>query len=293
MSGLGVLIPCLLFGTAVLLWPGRRHRSTTSAVGLAWSAVGAGAGGRSRETARRAAQHGDGAFSAVSGASGALRSVWHQDPVELVRAWRLRRRPESLVDSALDLLDGIRPALEAGLSPGRAVEIAATSSMGHERFRRLRHAVAGSGPVGRREAERLVESLLDAAEAGDGMASVWADSAQRSGSADLGFVAAAWGLTESTGAPLAAAVGRAADGLRDARTRRGRVAVAVAGPKATVTVLTVLPLTGPLFGLACGVDPVSLYVSSVLASASVLVGLGLILLGRLWCTRIVRAAVSA
>jgi hypothetical protein len=60
-----------------------------------------------------------------------------------------------------------------------------------------------------------------------------------------------------------------------------------------VTVLTVLPITGPLFGLACGVDPVTLYLASPIAAASLVVGLALLWLGRVWCTRMIRRAVRA
>ncbi|GAB3063097.1 hypothetical protein GCM10027053_27080 [Intrasporangium mesophilum] len=271
MSGLPVLLVSLLLGAAVLLWPGRARVTASSARGAARG----GAAGRAGPV------------------RAALRSVWHEDPVELVRAWRLRHRPESLVDVVLDLLDGIRPALDAGLPPARAVEIAGACSLGRDLARGAGRPSTTSGRTRRREIELLVEALVEAAEAGTPMSSTWAESARRSGSAELAFIASAWRLSETTGAPLAAAVGRAADGLRDARTRRGKLAVAVAGPKATVTVLTALPLTGPLFGWVCGVGPVAMYLGSGLSLISLLLGLALIVLGRFWCSRIIRAAVAA
>ncbi len=111
-----------------------------------------------------------------------------------------------------------------------------------------------------------------------------------SGSADLAFVASAWRLSESTGAPLAEAVDRAAAQLRSGLSRRRRLAAAIAGPRATVTLLTALPLSGPLLGLACGLSPSALYLSSAPAAGSALIGAFLTVLGRWWCTRIVRAA---
>jgi tight adherence protein B len=143
----------------------------------------------------------------------------------------------------------------------------------------------------RADIDRLVGALLDASERGEPTSPVWAAWAERSASAELAVVAAAWRLSETTGAPLASAVDRAVRGLLDARARRGRVAVAVAGPRATVTVLTLLPLTGPLFGLACGIDPATLYLGSPIATACAVLGLVLVWAGRVWCTRMVRRAV--
>jgi tight adherence protein B len=221
------------------------------------------------------------------------RDIWRQDPVELIRAWRLRRRPHDLVDSVLDLLDGVHPALQAGLPPGRALELAAASSLGPDGLGRARAVGSRSGRSAASDIERLVGAALDAVEAGHSVSAVWAEWARRTASPELEFVAAAWRLSETTGAPLAAAVERAAHGLRDARARRGRVAVAVAGPRATVAVLTVLPLTGPLFGLACGIDPASLYARSPITMASLGVGLVLIWTGRSWCRRLIRSALSS
>jgi tight adherence protein B len=152
-------------------------------------------------------------------------------------------------------------------------------------------AGAGAGSPPRADIDRLVGALLDASDRAEPISPIWAAWAERSASAELSLVAAAWRLSETTGAPLASAVDRAVRGLLDARARRGKVAVAVAGPRATVTVLTLLPLTGPLFGLACGIDPVALYLGSPIATGCAALGLALVWLGRVWCTRMVRRAV--
>jgi tight adherence protein B len=219
--------------------------------------------------------------------------LWRADPVELAREWRLRRRPDDLLAGALDLLSGIGAGLEAGLPPGRAIELAATSVVGADQLR----FAAGQRPRGEQPPAAvpvpavagLASDLVRAGRLVRPASTVWDDWASRSGSDELAFVAAAWRLSERTGAPLAAAVERAARGLRDVRRRRGRVSAAVAGPRATVTVLTALPLAGPLLGLACGVDPRTLYLGSPLSTAAVVVGAGLAVLGRWWCARMVRA----
>jgi tight adherence protein B len=113
--------------------------------------------------------------------------------------------------------------------------------------------------------------------------------AEQTGSSIVQEVAAAWGLSETTGCPLAEAVERAAAQLRSALATRRKVRAAVAGPQATVTVLTVLPLTGPLFGLACGVPPGELY-GNAIGLSCLGAGVVLIIFGREWCRRLVRQA---
>ncbi|MEW1954437.1 hypothetical protein [Terrabacter sp. NPDC080008] len=277
------VLAALLLATAVLLWPRRRPGSFA----FAGPAPHATAG----QMARSGADSGD------------TRSLWQEDPVELFRRWRLRRRPGVLVDDVLELLRGIGPALEAGLTPARAIELSATSTLGADRVARGREAVGSSR--GRRRArgerpagpptadiDRLVGALLEGSHRGEPTSQVWTEWARRSASAELALVAAAWRLSETTGAPLASAVQRAVRGLLDARARRGKVAVAVAGPRATVTVLTLLPLSGPLFGLACGVGPSRLYLGSPVATACAVGGLVLVWTGRVWCSRMVRGAVT-
>ena len=309
-------VAALLLVVAVLMWPRSGRAGRSAAEGSVWAVP---------STSRR-----------VSGVDRSP-SLWHEDPVELLRRWRLRRRSGELDDDVLELLRGVGPALDAGLTPSRSIELAASAALGaervararesaqwsrHEPKRRRRHrraddaltseehgpraqpggprsvrrtsgpwsALASGGPV-LHEIDRLVGELLFRAERAEALWPVWGQWGARSGSAELALVAAAWQLSETTGAPLSFAVDRAVRGLLDARARRRKVAVAVAGPRATVTVLTVLPLTGPLFGLAVGIDPRALYLDSGLATACVAAGLVLVWAGRVWCTRMVRKAV--
>ncbi|OFE18788.1 hypothetical protein BA895_00950 [Humibacillus sp. DSM 29435] len=243
---------------AVLLWPGRPSaRRAHDALTLV--------------TARSAEQQ------SAGGRLGRLTTLWNDDPVQAFQRWRANRRGGDVETAALALLDAAGPALQAGLTPAAAVRLAVTSAHGLPSV----------------ELRQFVESLEHAARAGLPASGAWAELATRSGSGPIAFVAGAWRLSEVTGAPLAEAVERAAEALRDARARQRRVAVAVAGPRATVFVLTALPLTGPLFGLACGLSPLELYLGSSLAMMSVVAGVMLVLVGRLWCRRLVRSAVGA
>lgn len=291
----------LLVGVAVLVWPRtsrvpspavlrRSHRQTSQGVasGVQASKAGTRGGSTSREEA----------FPPVGHLHEEAPSLWQQDPVDLYRRWRLRRRPGELLDDVLDLLRGIAPGLESGLTPSRAIDLAASSTLGPGRVAMARQAVgarrrraAAPGAPSVPDIDVLVGQLLHATEQARPVSPIWGEWAQRSASAELALVAAAWRLSETAGAPLASAVDRAVRGLLDARARRGKVAVAVAGPRATVTVLTVLPLTGPLFGMACGIDPVTLYLGSPLATVSAASGIALGWAGRAWCRRMIRAAV--
>jgi tight adherence protein B len=272
----------LLVALTVLAWP--RRRSVRAALSRGVLASGPGTSAPA-------------AAPAPGGARATLARFWRADPVELARGWRLRRRPDDLLAGALDLLSGIGAGLEAGLPPGRAIELAATSVVGADQLAlatgdRAR-AAHGSTTTTVPAVAGLAGDLVRAGRLVRPASAVWDDWASRSGSDELAFVAAAWRLSERTGAPLASAVERAARGLRDVRRRRGRVSAAVAGPRATVTVLTALPLAGPLLGLACGVDPRTLYLGSPLSTVAVVAGAGLAVLGRWWCARMVRAVLTS
>lgn len=253
-----MVVASLALVGAVLLWPGRPSaRRARDALTL----VTARPAGAERSTGRL----------------GRLTALWNDDPVRAFQRWHASRRAGDVEAAALALLDAAGPALQAGLTPAAAVRLAVTSAHGLPAV----------------ELRRFVERLEDAAGAGLPASEAWVELATRSGSGPVAFVAGAWRLSEVTGAPLAEAVERAAEALRDARARQRRVAVAVAGPRATVFVLTALPLTGPLFGLACGLSPLELYLGSSLATLSVGAGVMLVVVGRLWCRRLVRTAVGA
>ncbi len=280
----------LLVTAAVLVWPGRRRlQPAYEFLGRASDGHGRGgsAGGCSGET-----------ISMVD----RIRWLAHEDPVEVLRAaWarsRSRRRAsaDALDEALLGVLDALEPALVAGLTPARALELAAPS-VGTGTAPRPGPAGLDRGSVGRVGVHRdgmgsLVEEAVRAAEAGSSVGRVWQRWADDTGSRTLGFVAAAWLLSERTGAPLAEAVARASARTRAELSRRRRVTSAVAGPRATVNVLSALPLVGPLFGLASGLDPSEVYLSSPVVVGAVGFGFVLLLVGRWWCRRLVASVLE-
>ena len=184
------------------------------------------------------------------------------------RAARRRARETALAD----LVAAVAAPLRAGVAP--VVAVAAAAPM----FR----ADAALGP--------LLADLSATAARGSSLAAVWRSHAQTQESADLSFVAQAWALSERTGAPLAHALAQAERVLRDRVRARERLSAAAAGPKASMAVLCLLPASGPVVGTVMGVDPVTLYFSSSLATGSLVLGIGLGLSAWLWSRRILRRA---
>lgn len=273
----------LLVTAAVLVWPGRRrlevgHLAPHRVVGLDGGEVGP--------------------LDEPGSVVDRLRPVAHEDPVEVLRAaWRRRalRGGSSrggFDEDLLAVLDALEPALVAGLTPARALQLAAPSGASANAAGGARNGGWGGAWGGVWGAEpggipAAVHDAVRAAEAGASVGRVWQRWADDSRSRTLSFLAAAWLLSERTGAPLAEAVARAAARTRGELSRRRRVSAAVAGPRATVNVLSALPLVGPLFGLASGLDPSEVYLSSPLVVAAVALGLVLLLVGRWWCRRLV------
>lgn len=174
----------------------------------------------------------------------------------------------------LGLLEAIAPALEAGIAPASALRAAADA----------RSSAGRPDPLG-----ELARDMAWAASDGVPLAPLWREAAESAGSAELLVLAQAWSLTEDMGVPLAQAV-RTTAGLLEARVaHERRLAGAVAGARATVNVLTVLPVGGPLLALVLGIGPGELYGGSRVTQGSLVLGLVLSCIGRWWVHRMVRA----
>ena len=174
----------------------------------------------------------------------------------------------------LGLLEAIAPALEAGIAPAPALRIAA-------------EARSGSGHPDPLAA--LAGDLASAAAEGVALGPLWRKAADSAGSTEMLLLAQAWSLTEDMGVPLAQAV-RTTAGLLEARiAQERRLTGAVAGARATVNLLTVLPIGGPLLGLVLGIGPGELLGGSRLTQGSLVLGLCLAGIGRWWVQRMVRA----
>ncbi len=157
-------------------------------------------------------------------------------------------------DAARPMISTARRAAELGLSVPDA----------------LRQAVAAQQAPGRRGLTALYEGRL------------WTD------------LAGCLEVAERSGAPLAGILGQYAaqlDAELDGLSARD---TALAGPRATVVLLTWLPVVGLVLGFALGINPVKILTGSVPGQLALSVGLVLMLASRLWSRRLVlRAAGSA
>jgi tight adherence protein B len=183
-----------------------------------------------------------------------------------------RRWTQRLDDDTADLLGALVAPLRAGAPPLTALQ-AAAEALGRDT------ALHG-----------VVERLVRAGHEGGSLAEVWLEHGTSLDSAALRFVGSAWSVSEATGAPLADALACAEQVLRTRRRAADRLRSAVAGPRASMTVLALLPVSGPVVGLACGLTPRELYLSSPVGTASLAVGAAWAAFAWWWAQRIVRAA---
>ncbi|MFL6077164.1 MAG: type II secretion system F family protein [Mycobacteriales bacterium] len=104
----------------------------------------------------------------------------------------------------------------------------------------------------------------------------------------LARLAAAWRVSESSGAPLAGVLDQLEEELRAAARAHRQLRAQLAGPKASARLLAVLPLLGLLLGAQLGADPRHLFAEQPAAAVSLLIGVGLDFAGLAWIDRITR-----
>lgn len=153
------------------------------------------------------------------------------------------------------------------LSPGSAAVLAAA-----------RGAAMRGSPVA--EAIRLAVPSSGHA-AGSHEPRIWAE------------LAACFDIAEASGCPLAEVLTRFAAQLEVEEDAEAARQTALAGPKATVTLLTWLPLLGLGLGICLGVDPFAMLVGTPLGVSALIAGTVLTVAGRIWSARLVRAAAGA
>ncbi|MBT2596347.1 hypothetical protein [Arthrobacter sp. ISL-72] len=108
-----------------------------------------------------------------------------------------------------------------------------------------------------------------------------------------GELAACFEIAEASGCPLADVLTRFAAQLEVEDDAEAARQTALAGPKATVTLLTWLPLLGLGLGVALGVDPLAILLGTPLGTAALAAGIALTVAGRIWSARLVRTAIGS
>ena len=103
-------------------------------------------------------------------------------------------------------------------------------------------------------------------------------------------MAACFDIAAASGCPLADVLTRFAAQLEVEDDAEAARQTALAGPKATVALLTWLPLLGLGLGVCLGVDPLAMLLGTPFGMAALVAGIGLTVAGRIWSARLVRAA---
>jgi tight adherence protein B len=159
------------------------------------------------------------------------------------------------------------PGLQAsGLTQGSVATLAAARSAG-----------ATGAPV----SEAITRSLPAAFPRADRECRIWSQ------------LAACLDIAEASGCPLADVLTRFAAQLEVEDDADAARQTALAGPKATVRLLTWLPLMGLGLGTALGVDPLAILLGTPLGLAALAAGIALTVAGRFWSARLVAAAAGA
>ncbi len=107
-----------------------------------------------------------------------------------------------------------------------------------------------------------------------------------------GDLAACLAVAERSGAPLATILDHYAAQLEAEFAGRAARERALAGPRATVVLLTWLPVVGLLLGFALGVDPVQVLSTDPWGRSALCTGVLLMVVARWWSGRLVRRAES-
>ena len=182
-----------------------------------------------------------------------------------------------------DLAEVVAVGLDAGLDLPQAVLVAVGSPTVSRRAPELRRRVAEAVAAG----ESVADALAEAGHADRPSGGRTARSPDAA--AELDVLVRAWRLSERVGAAASTTTTAAAVALRDRRADRQRARALAAGPRASMWLLTALPLLGPGVGLLVGTDPDRLY-GSTPARAVALAGLLLTAVGWSWARRVLRRA---
>lgn len=174
------------------------------------------------------------------------------------------------LESLAGVADLLAMALRSGATPVAAVEVVS------------------------REAPRAWRGVLaevrDELAAGGAAGAVWRRHAAHR--PELGAVAGAWALSEDLGVALAPSMTTSAQVLRARVQARRRLEASTAGARATMRMLTLLPLVGLLAGFAFGLTPWEVYGHSVVTLTCAVVGLVLTAVGWLVCRWLLARAVA-
>lgn len=109
---------------------------------------------------------------------------------------------------------------------------------------------------------------------------------------ELARVAKLWSLSAARGVPIAGLLDAAREEIDHAQRHRAATDAALAGPRTTAVVLSLLPLAGVAMGTAMGANPVGFLLDDGLGAALLVAGTALVCAGVLACDEIIRRAAA-
>lgn len=160
-------------------------------------------------------------------------------------------------------------------------------------------AELGAGVLAPRALQHLAEDspilrpAATAARLGTDVASAMRAVAVNPGAERLDDLAAAWEVSQRTGAPMARVLDRLGDGLRDERDVQREIDAGLGPAKATARLMAVLPLFGLGLGTGIGSSPVHVLFHTVPGSLCLAAGSALACMGVCWVDAIADRAAEA
>jgi tight adherence protein B len=136
----------------------------------------------------------------------------------------------------------------------------------------------------------LFADLARRAELGEHLAPHWTAAAQTRASPALRTVAIGWRLSERHGASLVGVLEPLLSAVRADVRARAAVEAALAGPRASATLLGVLPVVGLLLGEAIGVHPIPVLLGTPVGRVALVAGAVATGVGHAWMRALVRRA---
>lgn len=124
---------------------------------------------------------------------------------------------------------------------------------------------------------------------GGDVAAALRDAGQQPGREGLKRVAAAWRVSERTGAPVAAVLARVAENLRQERHLASVVTSELASARASGRIMALLPFVAVAVGTVVGANPIAFLFGSWAGEGVFVAGTGLAAVGVVWTERISRS----
>lgn len=136
----------------------------------------------------------------------------------------------------------------------------------------------------------LLESAAAASHMGGDVPGALRAASRQPGAEGLEGLAAAWEVSERSGAPMARVLDRLGDGIRDERESEREIQAGLGPARATARLMAVLPLFGLGMGMSMGAQPLHTLLNTVFGALCLAVGAALACAGVWWVDRIAARA---